>query len=109
MHGREHAVAIRAARDGLILHTLFYANEVRADEVRADEAWRADAPVNEKELGPAAMLVESRAATPATNAAPKESAPPAIDIMEALRKSIAAARKPVTPERAVNRERRRRA
>jgi DNA end-binding protein Ku len=129
MHGREHAVAIRAARDGLILHTLFYANEVRADE-----AWRADAPVNEKELGLATTLVESmeapfdasklkdtfeerlralieaRAPTPAANSAvAREAPPPAIDIMEALRKSIAAARKPVAPERNAKRERRRRA
>jgi DNA end-binding protein Ku len=129
MHGREHAVAIRAAGDRVILHTLFYANEVRADE-----AWRADAAVNEKELGLAAMLVESmaapfdasklkdtfeerlrvlieaRAPTPAAHAAlPREAPAPAIDIMEALRKSIAAARKPVTPERNVKRDRRRRA
>jgi DNA end-binding protein Ku len=129
MHGREHAVAIRAARQGLILHTLFYANEVRADD-----AWRADALVNEKELGLATMLVESmeapfdasklkdtfeerlralieaRAPTPAAGAAvPRQAPPPAVDIMEALRKSIAAARKPVAPEREGKRERRRRA
>ncbi len=30
MHGREHAVLIRAAKNGLLLHTLFYPNELRA-------------------------------------------------------------------------------
>lgn len=120
MHGREHAVVIRADRRALILHTLFYANEVRADE-----AWRADAaPVNEKELELATILVKSmeapfdpsklkdefeerlraliekRAPTPArAEGAPRTAPPPAIDIMEALRKSIEAKRKPVEPER----------
>jgi DNA end-binding protein Ku len=32
MHGREHATVIRPGRRGLILHSLFYENEVRADE-----------------------------------------------------------------------------
>jgi DNA end-binding protein Ku len=123
MHGREHAVVIRAARQGLVLHTLFYANEVRADE-----AWRADAAVNEKELALATMLVESmeapfdpsklkdtfeerlramidsRAPVPAPSAAATTPRAPAIDIMEALRKSIAAARKPVESERRPHRE-----
>lgn len=117
MHGREHAVVIRAARQGLVLHTLFYSNEVRADD-----AWRADATVNEKELALATMLVESmeapfdpsklkdtfeerlralieaRAPTPASAATATPRAP-AIDLMEALRKSIAAAKKPIEPER----------
>lgn len=131
MHGRDHATVLRAARHGLILHTLFFANEVRADE-----SWRAGAPVNEKELGLATMLIESmeaafdpsklkdtfeerlralietRTPVPAAGAEPaRQAAAPVIDIMEALRKSIAAARKPVEPERRPKpaREKRRRA
>jgi DNA end-binding protein Ku len=118
MHGREHAVVLRAARGGLVLHTLFYANEVRADD-----AWRAGAAVSDKELDLAAMLIrsmeapfdpaklkdtfeerlraliEKRAPVPAAGAPPAASAAPAVDLMEALRKSIAAARKPVETER----------
>ena len=32
MHGREHAAVIRPGKRGLILHTLFYVNEVHAEE-----------------------------------------------------------------------------
>jgi DNA end-binding protein Ku len=117
MHGREHAVVIRPGKQGLILHTLFYANEVRADE-----EWSGDAaPVNEKELELAMLLVQSmaepfepaklkdtfeerlrelveaRAPTPARGAA-ASAPPPAIDILEALKRSLAA-RKPIQPER----------
>ena len=30
MHNREHAVVIRAAESGMMMHTLFYPNELRA-------------------------------------------------------------------------------
>jgi non-homologous end joining protein Ku len=46
MHGREPATVIRPGRRGLILHTLFYENEVRADEEYQTEP----AQVNAKEL-----------------------------------------------------------
>jgi DNA end-binding protein Ku len=120
MHGREHVALIRPGRRGLILHTIFYAKEVRREgEYAADSSL-----VGPKERGLATMLVdalaapfepeklknvqeerlraliESRAesAVPAagTDAPPKT--PPAIDLMEALRKSIAAARKPAQRE-----------
>ena len=35
MHGREHAAVIRPGKSGLILHTLFYAKEVRSTEESA--------------------------------------------------------------------------
>ncbi len=130
MHGREHAMLIRAGRRGLILHTLFYANEVRAgDEYTAD----ADL-VQEKELELAKRLTgalaakfdpaglkdefeerlreaidERRRAGVPEQARPERREPaPVVDILEALRKSIAAARKPPESEKGRG-ERRRRA
>lgn len=118
MHGREHVVLIRAGHDALVLHSMFYANEVgrAAYRVQGDGA-------NAKELGLAKMLVgaleakfqpekwtdryeerlktliESR--TPVASAAAAERGPaqaPVADIMEALRKSLEMARKPVSSE-----------
>ena len=121
MHGREHAVVIRAGNAGLMLHTLFYANEVRLAE-----EWKGDVPVAEKELDlavklvrameepfdPAKLkdsfeerlreLVESRMPTAAAGGAKtseRESKAPVVDIMEALKRSLAAARKPAERER----------
>lgn len=115
MHGREHAAIIRPGRRGLILHTLFFNNEVRAaQEFAADPAL-----VNPKELELAALFVralaakfdpetlkdtfeerlrefvQTRAHTAVATRRP-ESAPraPVIDIMEALRKSLEMTRKP---------------
>ena len=40
LHNREHLVLMRPGRTGLLLHTLFYADEVRAlDEFRTDTQW----------------------------------------------------------------------
>jgi DNA end-binding protein Ku len=118
MHGREHVVLVRAGREALVLHSMFYANEVgRAPyRVAGDEA-------NAKELALAKMLVgaleakfepekwkdtyeerlkalvESR--TPVAAAAAAEREPgqaPVADIMEALRKSLERSRKPVVSE-----------
>jgi DNA end-binding protein Ku len=118
MHGREHSTVIRPGRRGLIAHTLFYANEVRADEEPAAD----DGLVNSKELDLAKLfvralathfdaaklkdayqerlqaLIESRTET-AVAARPGERAP-VVDIMEALRKSLEAVRKPPARERA---------
>jgi len=58
MHGREHAALIRAGKRGLILHTLFYAKEVRLDEEHG-----ADGDlVGAKELELAETLVRALAA-----------------------------------------------
>jgi DNA end-binding protein Ku len=120
MHGREHVAVIRPGRRGLILHTIFYAKEVRSEgEYTADSGL-----VGTKERELAKMLVdalaapfepeklknvqeerlraliESRAgsAVPAVGAEAPPKIAPAVDIMEALRKSLAAARKPAQSE-----------
>lgn len=116
MHGREHAVVLRSGAHGPVLHTLFYNNEVRAGQ-----EWRADSEVGEKELDlatkligametsfdPAKLkdsfeerlreLIAQRAPAPLTGATGGREKPmaPVVDIMEALKRSLAAARKPV--------------
>jgi len=122
MHGREHATVIRAGRRGLILHSLFYQNEVRGDE-----EYPADRTlVNAKELELAKTviralsasfdaaklkdtfeerlraLIDSRTETAIAAYGQGEAAKPApvMDIMEALRKSLEMARKPPASERA---------
>jgi DNA end-binding protein Ku len=108
MHNREHVVVLRPGSRGMVLHTMYYADEVRrSDEFRTDAA-----NLKEKELALAKMLVESLAGefepekyhdtyrdnlktmiqakiegnkvveTPETHIAP------VIDIMEALKKSL---------------------
>jgi DNA end-binding protein Ku len=108
MHNREHVVVLRPGARGMVLHTMYYADEVRrSDEFRTDAA-----NLKEKELALAKMLVESLAGefepekyhdtyrdnlkkmieakieghkvveTPETHIAP------VIDIMEALKKSL---------------------
>lgn len=116
MHGREHATVIRPGRRGLIAHTLFYANEVRADEEPAAD----DRLVNPKELELAKLLVRALAAhfepaklkdafqerlqaliqsrTETAIAARPPGRAPVVDIMEALRKSLEMARKPPARE-----------
>jgi DNA end-binding protein Ku len=57
MHNREHIVILRPCGRGLMLHTMYYRNEVRAsDEFQADPSLVAD-----KELALAGMLIESLA------------------------------------------------
>ena len=116
MSDRSPAV-IRAGDRGILMHTMFYANEVRKDqEFKADPAI-----VSEKELDLAVQLIEALATKfeadkfkdkyreqveapiaakiqgheVAWGQAPPVPASPAVDIMEALKKSLAAARKPV--------------
>lgn len=119
MHGREHAAAIRTGTHGLLLHTLYYANEIRAqDEYRVDPSLAAEKELDlatafvkalAGKFDPARFkdtfqervreLMEARAQkglAPDVSAA-AEAAPvaPAVDILAALRKSLEMARKPV--------------
>lgn len=120
MHGREHATVIRSGRRGLILHALFYENEVRADEeyktdstlVSAKELELAKTviramavPFEANKLKDAfeerlRQVIDSRAhiAASAHEHGQAGKSPPVIDIMEALRKSLEMARKPPKSE-----------
>jgi DNA end-binding protein Ku len=115
MHNREHIVILRPNGKGVVLHTMFYADEIRqVDEFRTDTS-----QVKEKELALAKMLIDSLIAefepqkyqdTYRTNlqamiqaklegqqvvATPAPHFAPVIDIMEALKKSLAEQKKPI--------------
>ncbi len=111
-----------------MLHTLFHANEVRLEEEHAADAGE----VTEKELGLAATLVralvepfdpsilkdsfeerlhaliESRTAAPEAGAGKDVERRAPVDILEALRRSLEAARKPPASEAAAKPARRKR-
>jgi DNA end-binding protein Ku len=115
MHNREHIVILRPNGKGVVLHTMFYVDEIRqVDEYRTDTS-----QVKEKELNLAKMLIESLTAefepkkytdTYRVNlqkliqaklegqqivATPAPHIAPVIDIMEALKKSLAEQKKPI--------------
>jgi DNA end-binding protein Ku len=114
MHNREHVLILRPGAKGILLHTMYYVDEIRqVDEFRTDTDL-----VKPKELEMAKMLIENLAdnfepkkyrdeyrdnlmkmieakvagrkvvETPAPHVAP------VIDIMEALKKSLAEKKKP---------------
>jgi DNA end-binding protein Ku len=114
MHNREHIVVLRPGKNGILLHTMFYENEIRkVDEFRTDLSL-----VNERELKLAEMLVETLAADfdPSKYkdtyrehilglieakksgvdvvTVPEPQTAKVIDILDALKASLAAARKP---------------
>ncbi len=115
MHNREHIVILRPGAKGVLLHTMYY-----VDEIRQVEEFRTDtSQVKEKELNLAKMLIETLIADfePGKYAdtyranlqkmieaklegqtvveTPTPHIAPVIDIMEALRKSLAEQKKPI--------------
>jgi DNA end-binding protein Ku len=120
MYGREHVVIVRPGKYGLLAHTMFY-----VDEIRSESEFRTDVQsVGAKELELAktflealeapfapeefkdeyreqleamiAKKLEHAGAAPARE--PAAAAKPVVDILEALKKSIAMARKPAALE-----------
>jgi DNA end-binding protein Ku len=115
-HNREHMVLLRPGRNGLILHTLYYQDEVRAeDEFHTDTA---QIPARELEL--ATLLVDALAAgfepsqyrdryrenlralieakiqgQDIADGVAEPVRPPVLDIVRALETSLARAQKPV--------------
>jgi DNA end-binding protein Ku len=114
MHNREHIVILRPGHKGIVLHTMFFSNEVRkTDEFHADLGL-----VKEKELALAESLIEALAAAfepekykdeyrenllrmietkkngDVVIATPEPHHEKVVDIMEALKASLAVARKP---------------
>jgi DNA end-binding protein Ku len=127
MHQREHIVVIRPRENGMTLHTMFYTNEIRAVAEYGKRTPAAEPKEAEKKL--ATQLIESLAAKfepekykdqyqesmqamiEAKQAGqeiaevPHAKMAPVIDLMEALKKSIAEKEKPAgakkPPTRAV--------
>lgn len=122
MHGREHIVVIRAGQKGLIGHTMYYVDEVKAEneyqantgELTAKEIDLAKTFVNA--ISGAFALQEfkdaykeslekliagkaSRGAIAGITTAPPPTTAPVIDIVEALKKSLSLQRKPAASER----------
>jgi DNA end-binding protein Ku len=108
LHNREHVVLIRPRKDGLLLHTLFYADELNS----ANRGAHAGAKFTAKELELAKSLVNQMSGPfepshyhdayrenverlieqkKKGHALPKVSAPrkaPVVDLMEALKRSL---------------------
>jgi DNA end-binding protein Ku len=114
MHNREHIIVLRPGAKGILSHTMYY-----QDEIRQVEEFRTDTSlVQEKELALAKMLIsaleadfepqkyhdsyrdnlqkmiEDKIEGKKVVATPAEHIAPVIDIMEALKKSLADKRKP---------------
>src|SRR5689334_22052509 len=114
MHNREHVVILRPGANGVLLHTMYYNHEIRkVDEFRTDLSL-----VKEKELTLATSLIEALAADFEPEkyhddyrdnllkmieakktgqeivATPEPKEAKVVDIMEALKASLAAAKKP---------------
>ena len=114
MHNREHVVVLRPTEKGIVLHTMYYVDEIR----RVDEFHTDTSLVKDRELDLAKTLIQSLAdefhpekyhdeyrenlhklieakiegkkvvETPAARVAP------VVDIMEALKRSLAERKKP---------------
>jgi DNA end-binding protein Ku len=114
MHNREHIVILRPGKNGVLLHTMYYNHEIRkVDEFRTDLSL-----VKEKELALATNLIEALAAEfepekyqdeyranllkmieakkagQEVVATPEPQQAKVVDIMEALKASLAKAKKP---------------
>ena len=124
MHNREHVVILRPGEKGMVLHTMYY-----ADEVRRSEEFRTDASsLKDKELALAKMLVESLAGEFEPEKyhdnyrdnlrkmiddkieghkvveTPEPHIAPVIDIMEALKKSLEMRKPPTVAHAAAGEE-----
>jgi DNA end-binding protein Ku len=116
MHNREHIIVLRPGAKGILSHTMYF-----QDEIRQVEEFRTDTSlVKEKELAMAKMLIssleenfepqkyhdsyrdnlkkmiEDKIEGRKVVETPTEHFAPVIDIMEALKKSLAEKRKPAT-------------
>jgi len=114
MHNREHVIVLRPGAKGILSHTMFY-----QDEIRQVEEFRTDTSlVKDKELDMAKMLItsleaefepqkyhdgyrenlrqmiEAKIEGRKVVETPEAHIAPVIDIMEALKKSLAEKRKP---------------
>jgi DNA end-binding protein Ku len=121
MHNREHIVILRPGKNGVLMHTMYFTHEIRqVDEFRTDLNL-----VKERELALATNLIEALAADFEPSkytdeyrdnllrmieakkagqeivATPEPQQAKVIDIMEALKASLAAAKKPVASETTV--------
>jgi DNA end-binding protein Ku len=116
MHNREHVVILRPGKSGLLLHTMYYQDEVRAlDEFRTNTGLAKDAEINmatqliealSTPFEPSKFkdtyretlraMIDAKIKGQEVVVAPVEQElAPVIDIMEALKSSLASLKKPV--------------
>jgi DNA end-binding protein Ku len=118
MHNREHIVILRPGPRGILLHTMYYAHEIRAvEEFRTDVSLVKD---KEVELATGLIqalaadfepqkyhdtyrdnllaMIEAKKAGQAVVEAPAAEPAKVVDILEALKKSLEMARKPAAKE-----------
>jgi DNA end-binding protein Ku len=120
MHNREHIVILRPGKNGVLMHTMYYSHEIRkVDEFRTDLSL-----VKEKELALAQSLIEALAGEFEPEkykdnyrdnllrmieakkqgqeivATPEPQQAKVVDILEALKASLAMAKKPAASETA---------
>jgi DNA end-binding protein Ku len=109
MHNREHVVVIRAAKGLLVLHTLFYPNELRAanrPEIKLGKKAAGKELILAKDLihrlaGPfkpqdlhdtyrenVERLIEQKRKGQKLTAVPQPKKAPVIDLMDALKRSL---------------------
>jgi DNA end-binding protein Ku len=109
MHRREYTVVIRAQEKGLILHTMYYPNEVRAvpeyEKIQVQKISPKERQMAEKllqsletEFDPAKyhdqyqerleQLVKAKSKGKTVKAIPERKAAPVIDLMQALEQSL---------------------
>lgn len=123
MHGREHIVIIRATRDGLVLHTMYFVDELheankvpstqkdfnkRELELSEKLIQTLAAPFQPKEFHDqyrenVAEMIERKRKGQKIKAAPRTKVAPVVSIMDALKKSLAqtaGAKKQTTTSRA---------
>jgi DNA end-binding protein Ku len=126
MHGREHIMVVRPGRKGLLAHTMYYNNEIRAENEFQTNA----SEVAPKELDLATTFVEAisgpfapeefkdsygenvqnlisskveRKQVAVSAPASQPATAPVVNILDALKKSLENARKPVKTEVPVSR------
>ena len=121
MHQREHIVVVRPRENGMTLHTMFYTNEIRQVAEYGQRTSAAEPKEAEKKL--ATQLIESLAAPfepekykdqyqesmkamiaakqqgQEVAAVPHPKLAPVIDLMDALKKSIAEKEKPAAAKK----------
>ncbi len=118
MHSREHIVILRPGPRGILLHTMYYAHEIRAvEEFRTDLSLVRDKEVElatgliealSAEFEPQKYhdsyrdnllaMIEAKKAGQAVVEAPAPEPAKVVDILDALKKSLEMARKPVSKE-----------
>lgn len=124
MHQREYTIFLRPRKHGLTIHTMFYANEIAAiaeygklDETKLNPqevklaqqlVQSLDADFNPREYRDEFQnhlqeLIEAKLKGRSVAAAPEAPRAPVIDIMQALKKSLAAASKKEERRPEVNR------